>query len=325
MPSIRRAGRLARIALAGALAACTCLAAQAAWPERPIKLVIGFTAGGGADGVARVLGDAMGRHLGQPVIVENRPGAGTTLAASLVAKAAPDGYTLMLLTSTNTISPAMYKSLSYKPASDFTMVGLVARGPMLIAVSRNSGITTLAELIARAKQQPGQLNYGAGGIGTTPHLAALVLQREAGITMTHIPYKGGSETATALVGQQIDVQFGTPPAVAPVLGKVHVLAATTARRTELAPGTPAVAETVPGYEVVSWYGLGGPAGLPPQVVTRLSDALRHALADERLRKQFQALGLEPEPGTPQEAAQRYARELQRWGEIVRSENLQPEN
>ena len=219
----------------------------------------------------------------------------------------------------------MYKSLSYKPASDFSMVGMVARGPMLVAVPKSSGITSLGQLIALAKKEPGKLNYGAGGIGTTPHLAGLVLQREAGITMTHIPYKGGSETAAALMGGQLDVQFGTPPSIAPVMQKVNLLGQTMGKKTALAPGVPPVSDTLKGYEVVSWYGMGGPAGMPREVVIALSKALRAALADEQLKKQLNTLGLEADASTPQEADRFYGEELNRWGEIVRSENMQPEN
>ena len=300
-------------------------AASAAYPDRPIKIVVGFGAGGGADNVARALADAMGRSLGQTVIVENKPGAGTTLAASTVARAPADGYTLMMLTSTNTISPTMYKSLTYDAATAFGMISTVARGPLLIAVAKDSGIRTMAELLARARQTPGKLNYGAGGVATTPHMAALVLQRDAGIRMAHIPYKGGSETATALVGGQLDVQFGTPPSVAPIATRVNVLAVTTAQRTPLAPRVPAVAETVKGYEVTSWYGIGGPAGMPAAVVNTLAKAVHAALADERLRQQFTLLGVEAAPSSPAQADKLYTEELARWAEVVRSEGLQSDH
>ncbi|MGJ7500344.1 tripartite tricarboxylate transporter substrate binding protein [Variovorax sp. ZT5P49] len=302
-----------------------CSAAQAAWPERPIKLIVGFTAGGGADGVARVLADSMGKALGQAVIVENRPGAGTTLAASVVAKSPPDGYTLMLVSSTNAISPAMYKSISYKPASDFIIVGMIGRGPMLIAVPKSSGITTLAELIDRAKKNPGKINYGAGGIGTTPHLSALVLQRDTGISMTHIPYKGGSETAAALLGGQLDVQFGTPPSIAPVMQKVNILGSTMGKRTSLVPGVPAVSETVKGFNVSSWYAVGGPSGMPADVVTKLGTALRTAIADPKLQQQLATLGLEPAAMSSQDATTFYHLELDRWAKVVRTEGLKADD
>ena len=317
--------RLYSTLIAAAVLASVAPAALAAYPNRPIKLVVGFGAGGGADNVARALADAMGRSLGQTVIVENKPGAGTTLAASTVARAPADGYTLMMLTSTNTISPTMYKSLSYNAATAFGMISTVARGPLLIAVAKDSGIQTMADLLARARQTPGKLNYGAGGVGTTPHMAALVLQRDAGVRMAHIPYKGGSETATALVGGQLDVQFGTPPAVAPIATRVNVLAVTTAQRTPLAPGVSAVAETVKGYEVTSWYGIGGPAGMPAAVVNTLAKAVHAALADERLRQQFALLGLEAAPSSPAQADKLYTEELARWAEVVRSEGLQSDH
>lgn len=305
--------------------AVICPPAFAAWPARPIRLVTGFTAGGGADGVARALADALGRRLGQPVVVENRPGAGTTLAAATVARAPADGYGLMLVTTTNTISPAMYRKLSYNPAKDFTLIGSVAQGPMLIAVSRQSGIKSLSDLIAMARKSPDTLNYGAGGVGTTPHLAALVLQREAGIKMTHIPYKGGSETATALIGDQIQVQFGTPPAVAAIASRANVLAVTSAKRTALAPDVPAVSETVKGYDVVSWYGIGGPAGLPAEVVKTISAALRDALGDEQVRKHLATLGLEPYTTTPEQTQRLYLEELRRWGKEIRTQGLHAED
>lgn len=312
-------------AAASSLAAMPALAQQPAYPDKPIRLVVGFSAGGGADNVARALAESMGRALGQSVVVDNKPGAGTTLAAGVVARSPADGYTLMLLTSTNTISPSMYKSLSYNPATAFSMVSTIAHGPMLIAASKESGIRTLADLVARAKKEPGKLNYGAGGVGTTPHLAALVLQRDAGIQMTHIPYKGGSETAVALVGGQIDVQFGTPPAVAPIASRSNILAVTTAKRTDLAPGVPAAAETVKDYEVTSWYGIGGPAGMPREVIGKLSKAVHAAMADQRLLKQFALLGVDAGASTPEQADKLYASELARWSVVVRSENLKAEN
>lgn len=325
-PHGRRRHRV-RHGLAPALLALAaiCPPTFAAWPERPIKLVTGFTAGGGADGVARALADALGRRLGQSVVVENRPGAGTTLAAATVARAPADGYSLMLVTTTNTISPAMYRKLSYDPAKDFTLIGSVAQGPMLIAVSRQSGIQSLADLIALARKSPEALNYGAGGVGTTPHLAALVLQREAGIRMTHIPYKGGSETAAALIGDQIQVQFGTPPAVAPIASRANVLAVTSAKRTALVPNVPAVSETVKGYDVVSWYGIGGPAGLPAEVVNRMSSALRDALDDDQVRKHLTHLGLEPYITTPAQTQRLYLDELRRWGKEIRTQGLHAED
>lgn len=295
--------------------------ASAAWPERPIKLVTGFTAGGGADGVARAVGDALGHKLGQPVVVENRPGAGTTLAAAMTAKSAPDGYMLMLLTTTNAISPAMYSKLPYNAAKDFTLIGSVARGPMLIGVGKTSDIHSLQDLIALARKSPGKLNYGAGGIGTTPHLAALVLQREAGMAMTHIPYKGGSETAAALIGGQIQVQFGTPPAMAPLASRTRFLAVTTAQRSALVPNVPSVAETVKGYDVMSWYGLAGPAGLSSEVVATLAKALGEVLQNETLRKQLGSLGLEPYTTSPRDTASLYLGELQRWGKVIKQEGL----
>lgn len=320
----RRLGRLALPAACLALLAAW-TPARAAWPERPIRLVTGFTAGGGADGVARAVGEALGKKLGQPVVVENRPGAGTTLAAAMTAKAAPDGYTLMLLTTTNAISPAMYNKLPYQPARDFTLIGSVARGPMLIGVAETSPIHSLQDLIALARKSPGKLNYGAGGVGTTPHLAALVLQREAGISMTHIPYKGGSETAAALIGGQIQVQFGTPPAMAPLASRTRFLAVTTAQRTALVPGVPAVAETVKGYNVASWYGLAGPAGLSGEVVARLASALNEVMRDDALRKPLGTLGLEPYATTPAETAQLYLGELQRWRQVIKQEGLRADD
>ncbi|GLC96676.1 MULTISPECIES: Bug family tripartite tricarboxylate transporter substrate binding protein [Cupriavidus] len=320
--------RRLHVAALGAVAMtllCGWMPAQATWPERPIKLVTGFTAGGGADGVARAVAEAMTKMLGQPVVVENRPGAGTTVAAGVTARAPADGYTLMLLTTTNTISPAMYKKLSYRADKDFTLIGSVARGPMLIGVSKASGIQSLQQLIALARKDPGKLNYGAGGVGTTPHLAALVLQREAGINLTHIPYKGGSETGAALIGGQIEVQFGTPPAMAPLASRTNVLAVTTAQRTALMPNVPAVAETVKGYDVASWYGIGGPAGLPAEVVTKISGALRAVLRDEQLRKQLATLGLEPYSTSPVETQHLYMSELRRWSDIIHKEKLRAED
>jgi tripartite-type tricarboxylate transporter receptor subunit TctC len=246
-----------------------------AWPTaKPIRLVIGFAPGGAADYVARTLGDPLARALGQAVVVENRAGAGSSLAADFVSKTTPDGYTMLIASpSSISVNPSLNPKLTY--AKDLVPVTLLTSSPLVVAVNPNAGIQSLQELIAVAKQKPGTLNYATSGNGSAPHLGAAHFSAVAGVEMVHIPYKGGAPAIAAVVAGDAQLTFGTPPSVLPMVqaGRLKALAVTSPQRTALVPGVPGTVEAgLPGYALSFWYGLFVPAGTSPEIVKRLFDA-----------------------------------------------------
>ena len=290
--------RLTKLWLALALTAQATVAAAQAWPTKPVRLIIGFPPGGGADGVARPVADALSKELGQPVIVDNRPGAGTTIAATAAATAAPDGYTLFMHT------PSIYGSLQaiYKDyrfqAKDFTPITRWTTGPLVVAVPGTLAVKTLPELIAMARAQPGKLNYASSGVGGGTHLPALLFVNAARLDMVHVPYKGGAPALQGVATGETQVTFATPPSALPLVkaGKLKLIAVTTAQRSSLFPDLPTVAESgVPGYEYPFSFGLFGPAGLPEPIVARLFEASRKVLSDPELVKRIEASGNEATP------------------------------
>ncbi|MDO9435385.1 tripartite tricarboxylate transporter substrate binding protein [Hydrogenophaga sp.] len=315
---------------AGALTVCAgaalvfALPTQAAdWPERPLKLLVGFAPGGSVDIVARLLAEEMSKSLGQAVVVENRPGASTAIAVGALTRSTPDGYTLMLLSSTNAIAPALSKAPSYRPLKDFSPISIVAKGPIVIAVSQTSPLKTFKDVVEAAKASPDKLNYGAGGNATSMHLAALLLQKELGLSMVHVPYKGGSETLTGLLSDQIQLQFATPASLASSVGtRVRAIAVTSPTRFPELPSTPTVAElAVPGFDVSVWYMLAAPAGLPASVAARLNATVKDALASPDLKKRLTAEGVVPSPSSVEQAQKLMASEVPRWDAIVKGANL----
>ncbi len=261
--------------MASLLALCTGNAFSQAWPSKPIRLVIGFAPGGAADYVARTIADPLGRVLGQSVTVENRAGAGSSLAADFVAKAPADGYTLLIASpSSISVNPALNPKLSYS-AKDLVPVTRVTASPLVVAVNPNAGINSFQELMAIAKAKPGVLNYTSSGNGSAPHLGAAHFSKVAGVEMVHIPYKGGAPAIQAVIAGDAQLTFGTPPSVLPMVqaGRLKALAVTSATRTPLVPDVPAAAEAgLPGYSLSFWYGFFVPVGTPPDVMKKLFDA-----------------------------------------------------
>ncbi len=257
------------------LALCSGTALAQAWPAKPIRLVIGFAPGGAADYVARTIADPLGRVLGQTVTVENRAGAGSSLAADFVAKAPADGYTLLIASpSSVSVNPALNPKLSYS-AKDLVPVTRVTTSPLVVAVNPNAGINSFQELMALAKAKPGVLNYTSSGNGSAPHLGAAHFSKVAGVEMVHIPYKGGAPAIQAVIAGDAQLTFGTPPSVLPMVtaGRLKALAVTSATRTPLVPDVPAAAEAgLPGYSMSFWYGFFVPVGTPPDVMKKLFDA-----------------------------------------------------
>jgi tripartite-type tricarboxylate transporter receptor subunit TctC len=278
-----------------ACGALTCAQAQTAYPTRPVRLVVGFTPGGAADYVARVMNEAFSRALGQPVVVENRPGSGSSIAADLVAKAAPDGYTVLIASpSAILVNPVLNPKLGYT-ARDLQPVLKITSSPLVLAVNPATGITSVQDLIARARKTPGVLNYATAGNGSAPHLGGALFLQVAGVQMTAIPFKGGSPAIQSVVAGDTQVTFGTPPSVLPMVnaGRLRALAVSTRERSSLVPGVPGMVEAgLPDYAIEFWYGLFVPVGTPPAIVKKIFDAATSAMQQPATRAALAREGTE---------------------------------
>jgi len=301
------------------------LATTGAWaqdyPSRPVTLIVPYAAGGGNDVMARIVAEKMSRSLGQQIVIENKGGAGGSIATRQVAKAAPDGYTLGLGgTGTHAINPTLYPNVGYDPRKDFAPVGLIATSALVVLVNTSVPATTIGELIALARRDPGKLNYASAGVGSGIHLGAELFATMAGVKLTHIPYKGSAPALTDLVGGHVAIYFSSlPPAIALIKeGKVRALAVTGPQRSALLPNLPTVAEAaLPGYESVLHYGIVAPAGTPRPIVEKLNAAMQAALAEADVRERIVAHGAEPLPGTPEDYAADIDREETKWSKVVR--------
>jgi tripartite-type tricarboxylate transporter receptor subunit TctC len=274
-----------------------------------------------------VLGAPLSASLGQPVVIDNRGGAGGIIGMDAVAKAAPDGYTLLLAHSGLTYMPGLYKKLPFDPVKDFAGVITAVSGSYVLAVSAQAPFKSVAELIAYAKANPGKLTYGSAGIGSTLHLAAEFFRRAAGIEILHVPYKGAAQATTDLVGGQVQMMFGPLVAIMPLAdaGKLRALAVTSARRSALAPNVPTMIESgIPGFEVTGWYGLAAPAGTPEDVIEKLNSETNKALKSAELIEQFRLQGYEPLGGTPDEMNAQIKADAVRWTRIIQDAGIQPQ-
>lgn len=290
-----------------------------AWPAKPIRMVVPFPAGGATDLFARVLSQRLGERLGQPLVVENRPGAGGALGTDLAAKAPPDGYTLLLTTSsTHSIAPALGAKLPFDTARDFTPIVHLGNAPSIMLVPNSSPARSVAEWIAHAKARPGRLNYGSSGIGTIVQLTAELFKTQAGVFVVHIPYKGTALAIPDLASGKLDVLFDSLPTGLPHVrdGRLRALGVTSAKRTPLAPDLPAIAEVLPGFESNTWFGLYGPRGLPADIVARVNQAANQALAEPDTRARLVKLGIEGVGGTPAQFSQMVAQDAEKWKRIV---------
>jgi tripartite-type tricarboxylate transporter receptor subunit TctC len=301
---------------------------DAAWPARPIRMLHGFVPGGNVDIAARLVAAQLSERLGQQVLVDGRPGAGGTIGAGIVSRAAADGYTLFLMASGHATSPALYRSLPYDPVKDFTMISMVASSPMLIIASPSFAPRTLQELIAAAKAEPGRIAYGSGGVGSGMHLAAVLFEARAGIKLNHVPFKGGNAAPMAAIAGEIPLVFTTPGGVAPLVdaGRLRVMAVTTRKRSTLWPNVPTIAETVlPEFDVTAWYALAAPRNLPAAMVTRLNEITRAGLERTDTRERLAAISAEPFLTTPREAQQFLAAEVARWTKVIREQGIPPQD
>ena len=281
--------------LAALLAGAPAVAQTAAYPAKPIRLIVGFAPGGAADYVSRTVGEALGKALGQTIVIENKAGAGSSIAADLVAKSPPDGYTLLIASpSSISVNPALNPKLAYS-ARDLAPVGKVTSSPLVIAASPASGITSIAELIAKAKAAPGSLNYATSGNGSAPHLGAALFSQLAGVQMQHIPFKGGGPAIQSVIAGDTQITFGTPPSVLPMVnaGRLKGLAVSTRERTPLVPDLPGMVEAgLPDYAIEFWYGFFVPAGTPPSIVRKLFDATTAALQQPAVKSALAREGTE---------------------------------
>jgi tripartite-type tricarboxylate transporter receptor subunit TctC len=291
------------------------------YPNRPIMLVVPYAAGGGNDVMARIVADRMSKTLGQQIVIENRGGAGGTIATRAVAKSAADGYTLVIGgTGTLAINPTLYPNAGYDPRRDFAPVGLIATSALVVLVHPSVAARSIEELVALAKKEPGKLNYASAGPGSGIHLGTELFASMAGVRFTHIPYRGSAPALNDLLGGHVDIYFSSlPPALGLVgEGKVRALAVTGSRREQALPDLSTVAEAgLPGYEAVLHYGIAAPAGTPRPIVDKLNAALREALAAADTRTAMASAGVEPMPSTPEDYAADIDREETKWSRIVR--------
>ena len=305
--------------LAAALALGAAMPAALAQSSKPIRLVVPFPAGGATDLFARTLSQKMGERLGTSIVIDNKPGAGGSLGSDMAAKATADGQTLLFTTtSTHSIGPAIGAKLPYDTVRDFTPIAHVGNAPSIMLVPNSSPAKTVKEWIEYAKKNPGKLKYASSGNGTIVQLTAELFKAQAGVFVTHIPYKGTGLAIPDLVAGQLDVLFDSLPTGMPHVrdGRLRALAVTTLKRTPLAPDLPPVADTLPGFESNTWFGLYGPKGLPAEVVNRVNTAANQALSDPEVRAKLTTLGIEPVTSTPAQFAKMVADDQAKWKRII---------
>jgi tripartite-type tricarboxylate transporter receptor subunit TctC len=294
------------------------------YPKKPIKMIVPFPPGGPTDVQARIIAQMLGVQLGQAVVVENRGGAGGMIGSRMVAKSDPDGYTLLMGASgPQALGPLMAKESPYDPVHDFTALSLVSYSPLMLVVNPKLKATSVKDVIALAKERPGALNYGSFGVGTMSHLAGELFNTMAGVKIVHVPYTGSAPAITALLGGQIDLMLDTVITSLPQVksGRLRGIAVTKDTRSSAAPDLPTVAETLPGFVAVSWIGLMGPAGLPKDVVDRLSNAMVKVLGDPAVRERLQAAGAEPVGSDAATFATFVKEERARWEPVVKAAGL----
>jgi tripartite-type tricarboxylate transporter receptor subunit TctC len=297
-------------------------AQQADWPSRPVRMIVPYAPGGGADIVGRILGQCLSQGLGQPIIVENRAGAGGTIGTDAAAKSPPDGYTIVLHTlSSIVLNNYLYAKLPYDPLKDFVPISEVGRAPNVLAARKDLPARSVEEFVALARKEAGGLSYGSGGNGSVPHLAAVLLTQRAKVEAVHVPFRGGGPALTALMAQQVDFVIDAVPVMLPQLrdGTIRALAVTSPERISLLPDLPTVSEAgVPGYATQNWYGLFAPARTPATVIERLAAETARVAADPDCRRRLIDLGVEPVGSNPEAFATQWRSEMQTWEPVVRA-------
>jgi tripartite-type tricarboxylate transporter receptor subunit TctC len=315
------------LVLAAALFAMALPSLAQTWPNKTVKIVVPFPAGGPTDVLTRVLADKLGAQMGQPVVVENKPGAGGSIGADLVAKSAADGYALVMATaSTHSIGPYLGK-LPYDPVKDFTPIVWVGNATNLMVVSNHVPANSVKELIELARKDPGKFNYATSGIGTISHLTTELFASMAGVKLTHVPYKGTQQSIPDIMSGQVAILFDNIMTAQPNVkaGKVKALAISSPKRSALVPDIPTVAESgLPGFQSVVWFGLLGPAGTPKAVVDRMNAEMNKALLLPEVQARFVQMGFEPAGGTPGDFAQTIQRDAEKWSKVIREAGVKPE-
>jgi tripartite-type tricarboxylate transporter receptor subunit TctC len=313
---------------AGAIALSTVerLAEAQTYPARPVRMIIGYPPGGSADITARLTGQWLSERLGQPVIIESRPGAATNLATEAVVRATPDGYTLLLVAPANAINATLYDKLNFNFLRDITPVAGIIRFPNVVVVNPSLPIKTIPELIAYAKANPGRLNMASSGNGSTIHMSGELFKMMTGVNMVHVPYRGGAPALTDLMAGQVQVMFDNVPTSAEHIkaGKLRGLAVTSTARSEVLPDLPTVADFLPGYEASAWYGLGVPKNTPDEIIDKVNKAMNAILADPNSQARFAALGASLLPGSAADFGRLLAEETEKWGKVVKFAGAKPD-
>jgi tripartite-type tricarboxylate transporter receptor subunit TctC len=289
------------------------------YPTRPVHLIVGFAPGGSADILARVTGQWLSRHLGQPFVIENRVGAGNNIATETVTKAAPDGHTLLLVTAANAINAMLYTKLNFNFIRDIAPVASIASLPYVMMVGSSFPAKTVPEFIAYAKAHAGEVSMASAGNGTVPHLAGELFKMMAGIDMVHVPYRGGGPALTDLLGGQVQVMFGTTPDSMPHIkaGRLRALAVTTATRLTALPDVPTLSDYLPGYEASSFHGIGAPNNTPSEIIDRLNKEINAELVDLGMKARFDDLAVTVLPGSPADFRKRIAEETEKWAKVIK--------
>jgi tripartite-type tricarboxylate transporter receptor subunit TctC len=316
----------ARLAFATFLAFAAATASAETFPDRPVSMIVPYAAGGSSDVLARLLGERLTQALGQPIVVDDRAGAGSRIGSELVAHAAPDGYTLLLADMPLTIIPAIQKGVRYDPARDFTPIGLIGTASMVLFVNPATPATTVAGFIALARKEPGKITIASGGIGSTTHLTAELFQAKAGVKLLHVPYRGAGPALTDLMAGQVRSGFTTLATAAPALaaGSVRALASASEKRIDALPDVPTFREAGIDLVVEHWWGVLAPAGLPPATAARLQAALRDTLAAPDIATRLAPLGVTPAHRSPDELHTLIANDTARWADIVRAAGITPQ-
>jgi tripartite-type tricarboxylate transporter receptor subunit TctC len=322
----RRRQFLRLAAAAAALGAVSSFARAQAYPSRPVPIIVGFPPGGGADIVARLIARWLSERLGQPFVVENRPGAGSNIGTEAVVRAPADGYTLLLATTPNAINATLYDNLNFNFIRDIAPVAGLTRDPNVLELNLSVPATTVPELIAYAKANPGKINYASTGIGTPQHVAGELFKALAGVDLVHVPYRGAAPALTDLIAGQVQVMFDVATSSIGQIkaGKVRALAVTGAARSQALPDLPTLSDFVPGYEASNFRGVGAPRNTPAEIVDKLYQAISAGLADPQVKARITDLAAAPLPMTPIEFGKLVAEETEKWGRIIRAANIKAE-
>ena len=301
---------------------------HAAYPDKPIRLVVAFPPGGGTDIIARIIAPELSKKLGQSIVIENRGGASGNIGTEAVVTAAPNGYTLLMgNVAPNAINVSMFKKLPFNPEKDLAPISLVAITPNILVANLSLPVKSVADLLALAKASPGKINYPSAGNGSSSHLAGVLFDSMGGVSMTHIPYKGGGLAMNDLLGGQVDIFFATMPAAMPFVksGKLRPLAVTSERQSLAMPGLPTISESgLQGYSATTWYGLYAPKDTPPDIINRIHQTLVEVLKNPELKEQLIQRGFEPVGNSPKEFASFISSEIIKWGKVIRIAGIEPE-